>query len=270
MTLAFGGLDKLHHNHLHLQFSTSTMSDKKGAYGAAAGSGDTDFRKTYDKAEYAQKALEREARERAEGKARAEARAAGKKYHAPSEQPPKDGSKIVAREKRLNFEENLNKTTLVPAGAGMGKRGHGAGFYCEACDLTYKDSLQFVDHLNSKQHLFATGQTGEVEVATLEDVKARLQYLKEKRDREMKEDQLDLKMRLEEAKKAEEEERKARREKKKQLKAKKKAEGEKKAKLALRDVEMKDGPESEEDEDARLMAQMMGFSGAFGTTKKRS
>ena len=49
----------------------------------------------------------------------------------------------------------------------VGKKGKGAGYYCEACDLTYKDLLQWVDHLNSKQHLVATRKTAEIERATL-------------------------------------------------------------------------------------------------------
>ncbi|PHH86550.1 hypothetical protein CDD83_10074 [Cordyceps sp. RAO-2017] len=53
----------------------------KSAYGAPAG--DTDFRRTWDLDEYAARAKEREAKEREEGKARYEARLAGKKYHKP-------------------------------------------------------------------------------------------------------------------------------------------------------------------------------------------
>ncbi|SCU97070.1 LAFA_0G09582g1_1 [Lachancea sp. 'fantastica'] len=32
------------------------------------------------------------------------------------------------------------------------KKGKQFGFYCELCDLTFKDTLQFVDHLNHKLH----------------------------------------------------------------------------------------------------------------------
>ncbi|KAF2149365.1 hypothetical protein K461DRAFT_281726 [Myriangium duriaei CBS 260.36] len=96
---------------------------------------------------------------------------------------------------------------LVPAGSAVGKRGKGAGFYCDACDLTFKDNLQFVEHLNSKQHLVATGQTGEVRRATLEDVRERLEYLKRKRDEEKARDTVDLATRLDIAREQEEAER---------------------------------------------------------------
>lgn len=45
-----------------------------------------------------------------------------------------------------------------------------------------RDNIQYVEHLNSKQHLVATGQSGEVRRATLEEVRDRLRYLKRKRD----------------------------------------------------------------------------------------
>ena len=57
------------------------MSDKKSAYGTPAT--DTSFRKTFDRAEYAAKAAEKEAAEKEERKARYEAKLAGKKYYAP-------------------------------------------------------------------------------------------------------------------------------------------------------------------------------------------
>lgn len=103
----------------------------------------------------------------------------------------------------------MGKTSLVPAGAPTGKRGRGAGFYCADCDLTFKDNLQFVDHLNSRQHLAATGQTGEVRKATLEEVKERLEWLVRKKREEMEgvENVVDLGKRLEVRAQEEEKER---------------------------------------------------------------
>jgi len=176
---------------------------------------------------------------------------------------------ISARRERINFEENLNKTQLVPGSAAVGKKGKGAGFYCEACDLTYKDSLQWVDHLNSKQHLVATGKTAEVERATLEDVLKRLEWLKRQKEQRERGEDWDLKKRLEERAIQEEQERRLKREKRKESKKRKRA------------VEIKaeegvggqaDAAREEEDvvmdDDAAMMARMMGFSGGFGTTKK--
>src|SRR5271163_845781 len=155
------------------------MSDsKKTAYGGDR-STDTDFRKTWDTAEYARKAKAEEEQRREEGKARYEAKLEGKKYHKYVDKDLLDSTS--ARGSRLDVASMIGKSTLVPAGSAVGKRGRGAGFYCEACDLTYKDNVQYVEHLNSKQHLVNTGQSGEVVRATLQDVKDRLELLKEKK-----------------------------------------------------------------------------------------
>ena len=103
----------------------------------------------------------------------------------------------------------------MPAGAATGKRGRGAGFYCADCDLTFKDNLQFVEHLNSKQHLIATGQSGEVKRATVEEVRERLEWLSRKRreEREGVGNVVDLGKRLEMRKEVEEREREEKRRK---------------------------------------------------------
>ncbi|KAL9599401.1 MAG: hypothetical protein Q9219_003838 [cf. Caloplaca sp. 3 TL-2023] len=179
---------------------------------------DTSFRKTWDRAEYAQKAAEREATIKEESKARAEAKAQGRKYYPRASTPP-DAKETVSRQSRLDVSANVGKTTLVPAGASTGKRGRGAGFYCQDCDLTFKDNLQFVDHLNSKQHLSNTGQSGEVKRATLEEVRERLEWLAQRKreEAESTEKVTDLGERLEkreeEMEREREEKRRKRREK---------------------------------------------------------
>lgn len=194
------------------------MSDKPrtSAYGTA--SSDTDFRKKWDREEYAKKAAEEEAKAKAEAKARYEAKLAGKKWH-----PPVDYSSLEAttsRTQRLDVASMVGKTTIVPAGAAVGKKGRGAGFYCPDCDLTFKDNVQLVEHLNSKQHLIATGQSGEVIRATLEDVRTRLRWLAHKKREQEEEDrkawQLDLGARLKEREEQEAREREERRRKRKE------------------------------------------------------
>ncbi|RPB26137.1 hypothetical protein L211DRAFT_697459 [Terfezia boudieri ATCC MYA-4762] len=236
----------------------------KNVYGTP---GDTSFRKKYDREEYAAKAA---AREKDHKDQKDRKLFLGKHRREPT--PPLDAL-TTARANRLNLEENLNKTTLVPAGAGIGKRGKGAGFYCDACDLTYKDSLQWVDHLNSKQHLYATGQTGEVQRATLEEVKQRLDWLRAKKAQEEKDRAegtgVDLKKRLEERRKIEEEERREKREKRKEKRKAAKIKGGDgivDSVMTAAGVAI-DGAE-DMDADAIAMARMMGLAGGFGTTKK--
>lgn len=186
---------------------------KKSAYGTPAS--DTSFRKTWDRAEYAQKAKEEAEASKEESKARYEAKLQGKKYHKHVDLSALDST--TSRGSRIDVASMVGKSTIVPAGNAIGKRGRGAGFYCEACDLTYKDNVQYIEHLNSKQHLIATGQSGEVKRATLEDVRERLALLIEAKRRREEEDKkaevIDLGARLktreeEDAKEREEKRRK--------------------------------------------------------------
>ncbi|KAK5153191.1 U4/U6.U5 snRNP associated protein [Recurvomyces mirabilis] len=187
------------------------MADHKGAYGASS-SNDTSFRKTWDRSEYAAKAADRDQKIKEEGKARYQATLEGKKYHRRAS-TPEDTKDTEARSARLNVADKVGKTQIIVAGAGQGKRGKSAGFYCEACDLTYKDNLQFVEHLNSRQHLVATGESGEVRRAALEEVKDRFEYLKRKREEEKAREVVDLTSRIEVARDQEEREREEKRRK---------------------------------------------------------
>ncbi|TVY17236.1 U4/U6.U5 small nuclear ribonucleoprotein component snu23 [Lachnellula arida] len=192
------------------------MASKKGAYDTTAS--DTDFRKKFDRAEYAEKAAAREALEKEESKARYEAKLAGKKYYKPA-----SGNEVLteARNSRLDVSANVGKIVLMPAGAATGKRGRGAGFYCKDCDLTFKDNLQWVEHVNSKQHLVAIGESGEVRRAGAEEVHERIRMVWERLMDERLESVKSLGERLEISKAVEEREREERRVKRREAAEKK-------------------------------------------------
>ncbi|KAI9054845.1 hypothetical protein LZ554_001989 [Drepanopeziza brunnea f. sp. 'monogermtubi'] len=234
-------------------------SSKKGAYETAAS--DTDFRKKYDRAEYAQKAADREAKEKEESKARYEAKLAGKKYYAPL---TGEETLTQARASRLDVSANVGKITLMPAGAATGKRGRGAGFYCADCDLTFKDNLQWVEHENSMQHLRAIGQTGEVKRASTEEVRERIERIWERMEEERRGDIKTLGERLEIRKEEEDKRREERREKRREIVERKKVEREGAVEIKKEygeDVRV----EGEHDEDDMMAS--MGITG-FGTSKK--
>lgn len=237
------------------------MADKKkgGAYGAP--SGDTDFRRDFNPEEAAARAAEKEESDRAESKARYEARLAGKKY---VRQPTGAEALVSARRAALDVSDRVGKTQLVPAGAGQGKRGRGAGFYCEACDLTFKDNRQFVDHLNTMQHLIATGHTGQVKRASAEEVRERILWHVQRRIELEEEKTTSLEDRLALREKEREREVEERKRKRKEADEKKKMEKEE-AEKAKKDYGEDVRIEGEHEEDD-MMAQM-GFSG-FGTSKK--
>lgn len=229
-----------------------------GAYGAA--SDDTSFRKTYDREEYAAKAREREAGEREESKARYEAKLAGKKYYKPLTGEERH---TQARDSVLDLSSRVGKTQLVAAGSGVGKRGRGAGFYCEACDLTFKDNVQWVEHINSMQHLRATGQTGEVRAASAEDVRRRIDEVWERRLDLEREKVTGLQERIKIHEEDEEREREERRKKRREAEERRRLEREREKTVKVEygeDVRV----EGEHDEDDMMAA--MGITG-FGTSK---
>lgn len=189
------------------------MADKKGgAYGGKSGGGDTDFRKTYDRDEYARRAKERETKEREEGKARYEAKLQGKTYHAPASDKAELGQ-VEARTHRIDVASRIGRTELVSGNAGGGKRGKTGGFYCEICDITLKNSIELAEHYNHPGHLRRAGLELSVKRATLEDVRERLRYLSRKRKEESRVEVLDLDTRLDERRAQEEKEREEKRRK---------------------------------------------------------
>ncbi|ORY58049.1 uncharacterized protein BCR38DRAFT_447855 [Pseudomassariella vexata] len=237
------------------------MATKNGSAYAAPAS-DTSFRKDWDLDEYAAKAKARESEEKEERKARYEAKLAGKKYYKPS---TGNESLTSARSRTTNLASLVGTTQLVGAGNAVGKRGRGAGIYCDACDLTFKDNLQWVDHVNSQQHLQAIGQTGFVKKASAADVHERIEAIWQQMQDDKRAATTSLHDRMEIQKVEDEKEREAKRLKRKAAEEKRRVEMEKEKAIKTEygeDVRI----EGEHDEDD--MMAMMGFAGGFGSTKK--
>ncbi|KAI7897522.1 uncharacterized protein BX663DRAFT_444912 [Cokeromyces recurvatus] len=154
------------------------------AYGSGKAK-DTDFRRTWDRDVYAAKAKEREARDRM-----AEINEERKKQGLPPLKPkkdPKDEEKkkaLTHREGKVDLEANVGKIQVVQS---IDSRKQ-PGFYCKACDVTIKDSVTYLDHLNGRKHLSNVGVSTKVEKADLNAVKERLAMLKRKRENPEKEE----------------------------------------------------------------------------------
>ena len=200
---------------------------------SGVGSSRDSGRRTWDVQEAERKYAERMAREKEEAK-EAKLKKAGMSKLGPPKSGPQNS--VQARtEAVIKVDELKGKRELVAGNIGRGNKGKSAGFYCETCDLTFKDSLSYLDHINSSSHYRRLGISGKVEWATLEQVRERLAWLKERKlEMEREKGQgLDLMKRVQEARRAEEEEKQRRREKKK---AKRRAR--RQQELGASDVEM--------------------------------
>ncbi|KZT08393.1 uncharacterized protein LAESUDRAFT_649192 [Laetiporus sulphureus 93-53] len=227
------------------------MSGKGGAYATRAS--DTDFRKKWDKEEYAEKARQRDQEEKERMQENEERIKQGKKpRRGRKEDLPKPTELMKRREASLELEKNLNKTIVVQ---NAGTRGPGVpGFYCEVCNRTYKDSAGYLDHINGRAHLRALGQTTRIERSTVEQVRARIAYLREKTREASSAKSYDFEKRLAEV-----------REKETSLRAEKKAA--KKVQREQARVELVKVTVAGDAQHEDVMMEMMGFSG-FGSSKK--
>lgn len=96
--------------------------------------------------------------------------------------------------------KGLNQKVLA-TGVSSYKKGRQFGFYCELCNLTFKDNLQYIDHLNHKTHQIRFEAIFDepivLDVRDNDDVSAQeleeeyrasvKQFVKENRSREVKE-----------------------------------------------------------------------------------
>ncbi|KAK8861725.1 hypothetical protein IAR55_002548 [Kwoniella newhampshirensis] len=266
------------------------MAEKSGAAPAA--------RPTWNKDEWAAKAKAKDEEGVEHAKAAEAALAAGKrppKRHDAMDDLPKPTKALEARSEALDLNKNLNKTMLVQTTT-TGKGPRGAGFYCEMCNRTFKDSLSYLDHINGRFHLRQLGQTTQVARSTLSQVRAKIASLRAQTADRVTAKNFDFQARLSAIRSAENEERERRREERKRKRENKKEQEDllrlgvlpsevKKSKIVetegtqqkeSRDVRRKEKREkAKEDEEIQRaiqeneqMASMMGFGG-FTTAKKR-
>ncbi|KAI7870163.1 hypothetical protein BDF14DRAFT_1775235 [Spinellus fusiger] len=149
------------------------------AYGAGRAQ-DTDFRKKWDKDEYAARAKLREAKERERAINEDRKRQGLPPIHK-KEEEEEPRELLKAREERLILDANLGKTVVVQGGA-SGEAARQPGFYCKACDIVVKDSSNYLDHINGRKHQKNIGFSMKVERANVDSVKERLAQLKRKKE----------------------------------------------------------------------------------------
>ncbi|ORZ21627.1 hypothetical protein BCR42DRAFT_407954 [Absidia repens] len=215
------------------------------AYGAGK-SKDTDFRRTWDKAEYAERAAQREAKERLNA-----INADRKKRGLPplkdkNEAPEQPKTMLKHREEKVVLDSNVGKMQIVTGGTDNKSQ---PGFYCDLCDSVFKDSKGYIDHINGRRHQSKLGVSMKVERSSVSSVKDRLEALKRKKEEPESNREYDLQSRVEELKQQEHDEKRRRKEQKRLKKEEKQK-------------QIQDSGGDEEDE----MAKLMGF-GSFGSSK---
>lgn len=149
-------------------------------------------RRTWDKNEYAQKAVERAWREQydqdGDGSSAGTGAGSGRKVSDKDEfkaagadsAGPMGSSRayIEARKVEVTGGDEVGKVKVVTA-AQM-EVGAGAGFYCEVCKCLLKDNMAYISHVNGKNHQRALGFSMRVERKGVSSVKDKLAGLKRK------------------------------------------------------------------------------------------
>lgn len=196
-----------------------------------------DHRRKWDQDEYEKKALERMKVEKLEE--------AVKKGERPKDEPKVKRELLKARDYKVDLESKLGRSVVINKTTPAAETG---GYYCDVCDCVVKDSINFLDHINGKNHQRNMGMSMKVRRSTLDEVKERFKQKLAEKEYEKKQKNMEEilgDVYEEEAKMSD-------------YKKEKKAE-QRKRKL------IESAPE-EDDLDPELKA-MMGFGG-FGTTKK--
>jgi U4/U6.U5 tri-snRNP component SNU23 len=224
--------------------------------GRKASGVDNTSRKQWDKAEFREKAKEREAKE-----AEAEESALDIKKRKRVERDPLHQGLIVARsnlkqrEYQIDLASRLGKTQVVGLNTPLAQQ---AGYYCQVCDCILRDSQSYLDHINGKWHNRALGMTMRVEKSTVDQVRQKLASKKQEVEASQAEDYVPdgVDRRILEAEEAEARAQEEKKERKREAKLRKEKEDRGKEEELLASAA-----------DPEMMA-MMGFGG-FNTTSKK-
>jgi U4/U6.U5 tri-snRNP component SNU23 len=197
-----------------------------------------EHRRKWDVNEFQAKANERLAEE----KATLEAKKSKEKPKGPK--PRRE--LLQARDEKVDLLSKVGKQVTINKSTATEESG---GFYCELCECSLKDSINYLDHINGKNHQHKLGYSMKVKRSTVDDVVNRFaakkaELLQKNKKKDAKEEEEAIKE--EQAKMADLRRQKQEVHRKRHHKEEEEAEG-----------------EEHEDE----MAKMMGFGG-FNTTKK--
>ncbi|KAL7076597.1 hypothetical protein ACQ4LE_004669 [Meloidogyne hapla] len=150
-------------------------------------------RRTWDKTEFEIRAQERLAAEK-------EAFDIKRGVIKPPKGPKVQREMLKPREFKLDLESKVGKQVVINKTTPSAESG---GYYCNICDCVVKDSLNFLDHINGKNHQRNLGFSMRVKKSTVDEVRERLALKKiekeskgrdneEERQRDLKEEEAKL------------------------------------------------------------------------------
>ncbi|KAJ2832067.1 U4/U6.U5 snRNP associated protein [Coemansia furcata] len=208
-----------------------------------------DFRRSWDSDTYAKKARDREQQNRLADEDE-ERRRKGLKPRSRGARPTEERELLQARRQAVDLEGMVGKVQIVQASTAASGQ---PGFYCKVCDVTVKDSLSYLDHINGKNHQRVLNRSMRVANESVSDVLAKLQSLRElkRRRQQQTKDEYSFQEQVNRQQQVEQQKRDKRRDaRKRQRQAKARASGSKSS-----------------SPDADDMGLAMGFA-SFGSTKK--
>ncbi|KAJ1988973.1 U4/U6.U5 snRNP associated protein [Coemansia sp. RSA 1358] len=161
---------------------------------------------------------------------------------------------LQARKHTINLEGMVGKTQVVQSSSAASGQ---PGFYCKVCDITVKDSMSYLDHINGKNHQRMLNRSMKVAAETVADVIAKLQSLREaKRRQQMAGSEYNFHEQVSKQQQIDQEKRQRRKEARRRRRL-----------AQTYEEESVDGESIDEDDTSKMMEQMLGTA-SFKSTKK--
>lgn len=114
---------------------------------------------------------------------KAKARAAGDEDSEDDKFTPIPASQrqyLRGRDLKLDLTKNLNKFKIVTESTHKKDQ---AGYWCNVCECSLRDSQTYLDHINGRPHNRRLGMTMKVEKVGADDVKARLAQMRKAKEK---------------------------------------------------------------------------------------